>query len=103
MCKMSPLAVLSVLVILSKSVLCVQQPSNIFEIVGMFTTTSTDPSIRDTYGIYPREAARLAVEHAREEGLLTRHNYDLKLFEFESRCDQTGAVIAYLEYIRDTG
>ncbi len=102
---MSPLAVLSVIAILTKAVWCVQHPSNFFEIVGMFTTvsTSTDPNVRETYGIYPREAARLAVEHVRAEGILTEHNYDLRLFEFESRCDQTGAVIANLEYIRDTG
>ncbi len=69
----------------------------------MFTITSTDSPIRETYGVYPREAARLAVEHVREEGLLAEHNYELQLLEFETTCDQIGAVVANLEFLRDQG
>ena len=75
----------------------------VFELVGLFTTIDPDPFISEAYGIYPREAARLAVEHVREEGLLDEYNYQLKLFEVETVCDQTGAVIATLEFIRAFG
>ena len=76
---------------------------NVFELVGLFTTVHSDPFISEAYGIYPREAARLAVEHVREEGLLDEYNYQLKLFEVSTVCDQTGAVIATLEFARVTG
>ena len=74
-----------------------------FQLVGLFTTIDPDPFIGEAYGIYPREAARLAVEHVREEGLLDEYNYQLKLFEVETVCDQTGAVIATLEFIKHSG
>ena len=89
---------LSVLLLLSVTITtnCLR----VFELVGLFTTAHPDPFISEAYGIYPREAARLAVEHVREEGLLDEYNYQLKLFEVETVCDQTGAVIAALEFAR---
>ena len=77
--------------------------SRAFQLVGLFTTIDPDPFISEAYGIYPREAARLAVEHVREEGLLDEYNYQLKLFEVETVCDQTGAVIATLEFKENSG
>ena len=74
-----------------------------FQLVGLFTTTDPDPYISETYGIYPREAAKLAVKHVKEEGLLDEYNYQLELFEEETVCDQTGAVVATLEFFKYSG
>ncbi len=75
-----------------------------FKLVGMFSISSIElTAIRESYGVYPREAARLAVEHVKEDGLLAEHNYELQMLEFETSCDQIGAIMANLEFVRNEG
>lgn len=98
--RLNAMIIVALLVRLS---VCANQ-SKVFELIGMFTITDySDPNLRDAYGIYPREAAKLAVEHVRAEGILTEHNYDLEMFVIDTPCDQTGAVVANLEYARVRG
>ncbi len=75
-----------------------------FKLVGMFSTSFIEQTaIKEAYGVYPREAARLAVEHVKEDGLLAEHNYELQMLEFETSCDQIGAILANLEFNRKQG
>ena len=73
--------------------------TDVFKIAGLFTTDiSLDNNTRETYGIYPLEAAKMAIEHVNTQGFLAEHSYELRLTTTETSCDQAGGVIATLEF-----
>ena len=57
-----------------------------FYIMGLFPTESSDPRVRNTFGIYPRAAARYAEERINRLGVLDAHNVTLNLTVFNSVC-----------------
>ncbi len=68
-----------------------------FYIGGLFPTDIADPDQRATLGYYPLAAAKFAVEHIRESGLLSAHNVSLELASFQTSCRRDEAVYAYLQ------
>lgn len=89
------------LLLLSLLLIKLASPSNnVFNLIGMFSTNTPNTNIRETYGIYPLVAARLAVEHVRAEGLLTEQNFNLQLVEIETSCEQIGGVLSMFKYYR---
>lgn len=71
-----------------------------FFIGGLFPTDAEDPRIRAAFGQYPELAAKLAVRHVRESGLLASHGVSLELLSFQTKCRQDDAVYAYLQMIQ---
>lgn len=73
-----------------------------FLIAGLFTTDiSADDVTRETYGVYPLEAAKMAIEHVRMEGFLAQHDYKLILHAMETVCDEAGGLIATMKFFNE--
>lgn len=93
------LYVLSAVLILTGAV-----KTEVFDIAGLFTTDlSLDTNTRETYGVYPLEAAKMAVEHVTTQGFLAELNHELRLITVETSCDRAGAVIGTLEFNKVMG
>ena len=60
--------------------------TNTFYTMGLFPTESRDPYVRNMLGIYPRAAARYALERINQLGVLNAHNLTLNLTVFDPGC-----------------
>lgn len=79
----------SFLALLSSAMSAVGQlppEASTFYITGLFPTESNDPQVRNALGIYPRAAAKYAVQRINQLGILAHHNVTLKLEAFASGC-----------------
>lgn len=62
-----------------------------FYITGLFPTDSRDQRVKNALGIYPRAAARYAVEEIIQLGLLEAHNVTLELESLPSGCEDAAS------------
>ena len=64
---------------------------DVFYITGLFPTESSDNRVRNTLGVYPRAAARYAVNRVNQLGLLDAHNVSLSLRSFDTSCERSAS------------